>query len=631
MIKKSHRFLNLRRLGFGLLLGAFCAVVVAGVRQVGWLSVVERNLLDALFQARGSGYPSPHIAIVVADDASVARAGGWPLPRRSYGDVIHRLHRAGVRTIAFDVLFSKPSYSPRDDEALAKACGEAGSVISAAVFQLPSDNRKTTLIDLPGDIVAPLPRFGIDRRRVPCLKAVGGIGPRPALQQSSVAVGHINVRPDRDGTLRHISHLIRFREVTYPSLALASATHFLGLKAQDVVVDEGTIILPGQHQQYRVPIDGEAQVLVNWIGGTRSFPTYSFEQLLSGDVPEESLKDKIVLIGVTATAAFDHYPSPFSPAQPAVEVQANAINDILSQRILRPVSLPLQWVLLFLTAMLAGAFMARRSAWNSVLLASALLLALWFLALRLLGANWYLPLGAPMLATLLTLGAAVSYRQVVDARQLRRAEERYALAVQGANDGLWDWDLIRNTVYFSPRWKEIIGHQDEIGDSPDEWLSRVCLEDIGQLHADIQTHRAGHSPHLENEHRIRHRDGTERWALCRGIATRAKGNATRMAGSLSDITERKQNEEQLRFDALHDKLTKLPNRTLLMNLLDRAVEQKKRHPEHNFALLFLDLDHFKNINDSFGHLVGDDLLVLIAKRLKDCLSSDCTAARLSGD
>jgi diguanylate cyclase (GGDEF)-like protein len=109
------------------------------------------------------------------------------------------------------------------------------------------------------------------------------------------------------------------------------------------------------------------------------------------------------------------------------------------------------------------------------------------------------------------------------------------------------------------------------------------------------------------------------------------GKAIRMAGSISDITERKVTEEQIRFDALHDGLTELPNRTLLLNLLEHAVEQKKQHDDYNFALLLFDIDHFKFVNDSLGHQAGDELLIKIARKLKACLRSDCTPARLGGD
>jgi diguanylate cyclase (GGDEF)-like protein/PAS domain S-box-containing protein len=216
---------------------------------------------------------------------------------------------------------------------------------------------------------------------------------------------------------------------------------------------------------------------------------------------------------------------------------------------------------------------------------------------------------------------------------LRESEERYALSARGANDGLWVWDLLTSEVYYSARWKSMLGYaDDEIGTSPDEWLSRVHPEDLSMLRSAIDFHVLGATPHLQSEQRMRTRDGSYRWMLSRGLAVRdAHGVATRIAGSQTDITERKNAVEQLTHDAFHDTLTQLANRALFMDRLQRAMESFRRRPEAAFAVLFLDLDRFKVINDSLGHVVGDELLVAVAKRLVALLRSSDTVARLGGD
>ncbi|MBD1861162.1 MULTISPECIES: EAL domain-containing protein [Trichocoleus] len=216
---------------------------------------------------------------------------------------------------------------------------------------------------------------------------------------------------------------------------------------------------------------------------------------------------------------------------------------------------------------------------------------------------------------------------------LRESQERYALAVQGANDGLWDWNLKTNEIYFSPRWKSMLGHQeDEIGSCPEEWLHRVHPEDVERLKAQIDLHLEGLSPHFESEHRMQHQDGSYRWMLSRGLAVRdADGKISRMAGSQTDVTSRKQVEKQLLHDAFHDVLTGLPNRALFMDRLGLSIERSKRPGNNLFAVLFLDLDRFKVINDSLGHMIGDQLLISIARRLEACLRGGDTVARLGGD
>jgi diguanylate cyclase (GGDEF)-like protein/PAS domain S-box-containing protein len=216
---------------------------------------------------------------------------------------------------------------------------------------------------------------------------------------------------------------------------------------------------------------------------------------------------------------------------------------------------------------------------------------------------------------------------------LRESEERYAIAARGANDGLWDWNLISNDVYYSPRWKSMLGYGDEeIGKAPDEWLKRVHPEDAERVRAAIAAHVAGCAPQLEDEHRILHKSGAYRWVLCRGVTVcDAAGKAYRMAGSQTDITERKLTEQQLLHDAFHDSLTKLPNRALFTDLLARSLGRAQRRADYRFAVLFIDVDRFKVVNDSLGHTVGDELLKAITRRIERCVRPGDTVARLGGD
>jgi diguanylate cyclase (GGDEF)-like protein/PAS domain S-box-containing protein len=216
---------------------------------------------------------------------------------------------------------------------------------------------------------------------------------------------------------------------------------------------------------------------------------------------------------------------------------------------------------------------------------------------------------------------------------LRESEERYALAASGANDGLWDWDLRTDKIFYSHRWKTMLGYgEKEIRNLPEEWFSRVHPEDHAELESKISAHVSGKSPHFEGEFRIRHKDETHRWVLCRGLAVRKiDGQAYRMAGSQTDITQRKKAEEQLVYDAFHDALTGLPNRALFMDRLQHVLTTSRRRTDTRYAVLFLDMDRFKIINDSLGHTVGDQLLVVVGRQLSDCVRPGDTVARLGGD
>ncbi len=236
-----------------------------------------------------------------------------------------------------------------------------------------------------------------------------------------------------------------------------------------------------------------------------------------------------------------------------------------------------------------------------------------------------------------SVGRVWSFSDVTERKRaeesVRESAERYALAALGANDGLWDWNIKTNEIYFSPRWKSMLGYSmEEIGNKPEEWFFRIHPDDLSRVQAELSAHLDGSSPHFQTEQRILHKDGDYRWMLTRGIAVPDfAGRPSRMAGSQTDVTDRKTAEERLMHEAIHDVLTGLPNRALFMDLLARSIGRAKRRDNYQFAVLFLDLDRFKIVNDSLGHMIGDELLKTISQRLYTCLRPGDTVARLGGD
>ncbi len=219
-------------------------------------------------------------------------------------------------------------------------------------------------------------------------------------------------------------------------------------------------------------------------------------------------------------------------------------------------------------------------------------------------------------------------------REILQRGERLALAAEGANDGLWQLNLQTREFYVSSRWRAMIGlpAHAAIG-GPGEWLDRVHPEDITSLNAALDAHLAGATQVFHHEHRVRHEDGGYRRFLCRGVAVRGAGKKPdRIAGSLTDTTEQAMAQEKLRNVGFQDSLTGTFNRTVFVEGLGRRLDEcRRRGVGGGFAVLYLDLDRFKIVNDSLGHMVGDELLVAASRRLESCLRSGDALARLGGD
>ena len=217
--------------------------------------------------------------------------------------------------------------------------------------------------------------------------------------------------------------------------------------------------------------------------------------------------------------------------------------------------------------------------------------------------------------------------------RLKRSEERFAQIADAANDGLWEWDLRRDELYASARWRALVGLGGAAGVCrPQEWLDRVHADDIGSLKAALDAHLSGSTDCFQHEHRIRVDGTTYRLFHCRAVAVRGPNQRPlRLAGSLTDVTERALVQEQLRSVGTHDPLTGLCNRAVFVEQLGRRLEDLKARRGPRFATLYLDLDRFKVVNDSLGHIVGDQLLTAVSRRLEACLRPGDALARLGGD
>jgi len=216
---------------------------------------------------------------------------------------------------------------------------------------------------------------------------------------------------------------------------------------------------------------------------------------------------------------------------------------------------------------------------------------------------------------------------------LRKSEERWKFAVEGAGDGVSEWNLETGDVFYSKQWKAMLGYKDdEIAPTFEEQKKRIHPDDLSEVMRALEQHLRGETPSFSHEFRMATKNGGWIWVLDRAkvIEWSDDGAPLRMIGIYTDITRRKSAEEMILHQATHDMLTGLPNRMLFNDRLFMAMADGKRLGRKT-ALIFLDLDNFKTVNDTLGHQMGDLLLMAVAERLSKEIREIDTLARFGGD
>lgn len=643
------------------------------------LERLEGENFDLRFRIRGVEQPGPETVIVAADEKTAAVLGRWPFSQRYFATAINRLKADGAKVVAFDVIFPQAELAFPDD---------VRTKLTAVAQSLPPDSQAAkdlqAVLDAPGPAEAMAQSMeaagnvvlaftleegdteagaGAAPPFVEDWAAYGKITPRPdgstdvgpdhtgvlppvdELGEAALAGGFVNLQKDKDAAPCSENLARQFDQETYPPLSLAAAAAYLGISPLDLELDLGSITETGSVRvgTRAVPIDPDGKVLVNYYGPNQTFPTYSLIDVVEGNFPAGTFKDKIVYIGATLTAVQDIFKSAFSLVLPGVERHATITQRILEGPFLAEPGYAelINRIALVVLGLLTAAFTARLPASGGVVGAVVLVLVWWGIGqLALFPGGIRLNFIYPGLAIIANFIAMTVLRIVREEQQrraaersLRISEERYALAARGANDGLWDWDLVTTRFYTSPRWHQMLGiAAEEARGAPEDWFARTHAEDVSTLQAALDSHLAGQSAHFEQEFRMRHADQSDRWMQARGLAVVDNiGKPYRFAGSMTDITDRKLAERQLLFDAFHSRLTGLPNRALLIDRINQAAQLWQRGSESDVIVLILDLDHFRHINETLGQAVGDQVLISLARNLGSALRPDDTLAHLGED
>ncbi|MFQ6091714.1 MAG: sigma 54-interacting transcriptional regulator [bacterium] len=299
----------------------------------------ENKTYDAFLRLRGGHEPHPDIVLVFIGDDTIEKVGTWPISRDFYATFLHILSEYGARAIGFDLLFSERSTEhPEYDEQLVALTRTAANVTYPYFFYLKKDQFLPEEFWVPSDVA----RIGapISEGRTEYIRALGGIFPFEDLILAAEGTGHGNILADRDGVVRRSPLVIEYEGDLYPALALSMASDLLGVQREDVRIEGRWLVLNGaERRTFKIPVTPRGEMLINYAGRPGKYVNYSFiqilqsyRQVLEGEnplLPLSELKEKIVLVGMTATGTADVRATPFAEHHPLVGIQANILDNIL--------------------------------------------------------------------------------------------------------------------------------------------------------------------------------------------------------------------------------------------------------------------------------------------------------------
>lgn len=574
--------------------------------QAGWLYRWDLLIYDQFISA-WSRPSADDIAIVAIDEQSLRALGRWPWSRHRHAELVRKLDAAGAKGIALDIVFAEPdTHDPTADAALEAALLESGRVV------LPILNEQTRE---GGQLVETLPI--------------------PALTKAAAGIGHVNVEIDADGIARSVYLKAGLGSPYWPTLTLALLFATEGAINQQTLPGERPTgpTMSSHHVWQR-----DYRALIPFAGPPGHFRQYSYEAVLRGAVDPAAFRGQYVLVGATASGMDDALPTPvsgLSRPMSGVEFNANILDALRNDLTLRP--LDHVWVLILTEAL--------------VLLSLSLY--------ALLPLRWTLPLvGLTLLLTLLT-----SFGLLYGTH--RWFPPAVTLLVQALSYPLWSWDRLRQAIralFEKQEFADATLHA--IGDAvvvtnPQgviEYLNPIAEMMLGGSAATLQGQplgavfrasdgrggysrvdlaalciQKGHPLSLPEPNFLVNNQGRE-YAV-RASATPLHDPKGRIAGvviALGDTTETHRLSEQMAYQATHDALTQLPNMSLLRDRLGHALARARRDGG-SLTLLYLDIDHFKKVNEGLGRTAGDILLKAVTDRLRSCVDQEDTLARASAD
>lgn len=567
----TTRSAALRSLG-----SAIAVVAVALIYVAGGLSFIESEFDNLRFRVSDRSANSD-LLIVEIDPASVRALGVWPWPRTFHAEVIRRLAAADARQIGIDIDFSSAS-TAKNDLDLQSALADAGGRVVLPVFQQVTDTPAGPILN----VTAPMPML-----------------------QAHARLASVNVTPDRDGIVRSMDTTQEVRGHVLPTLA-------------------ASLVDPRLQPSGRFGIDFSID--------PRTLQRLSFAEVMAGHFDPGVVAGKAVLVGATAIELGDQLPVPLHRSLSGVLVQGLAQQSLTSDRAVH--RLP-SWLVVLLSAV--GAFILQFSFGSGSLRRDAVVFTTFSLAV--FGASSILFVASPILldvTPILLVGGLVCAASIalrIDEQAVQLLLQRLRLTrvdtllqriVNDSFDGILIMDPDGRIQRGNAAAAQILGY--DIGELSGLHIAGLFREEDGECC------RAPGTKYLEPgayEFDGQRRDGVPLSAEI-SVSRMQIGQETLLLAIVRDVSARKLHEVHLDYIAHHDTLTELPNRRYLDQLIDRSIAESAESARHS-AVLIVDIDRLKDINETLGHAVGDNVLRETASRLRRALRSDDQIARLAGD
>ncbi len=641
MIPKIRQRVAVKNVGFknGLGSALLVTLLVLIIRSLSMLQGAELGVLDQFFRMRGEEPMDSRIVIVGIDENDISQGDRWPVSDQKLVEVLEQIQKMNPRAIGLDLYRDIP-LSPGTAR-LQKFLATNTNIIG--IEQLP---------DQSGNLVAP-----------------------PPVLEKAKRVGFNNTILDSDQRVRRSFLYWKSNQGKYirESFSLKLSKIYLSKEniyeqpspyhVSDLKLGRGIFRQFQSNDGPYINADaGAYQVMVNFRGSNGQFTTLTLQDLMSGDAPSQTLRDKIVLIGTTATSLNDFSATPYTHHQfggatslmSGIELQAQFTSQILAaaldgRSLLQVWSKPLEigWIGLWaaIGVFVCMMFRGPKRSLLLVLILGAIVVVIGYAAFLM---GWVIPVVAP-LAALITAFALITGHVAQSKEKLQRSKDFLHQILNTIPDPVFVQDRSHRWVVLNQAYGRFIGADIE------DLIGKTVYDVFPQQEADAfyqaDEQVLQHQQEQEYEETLTDLFGkTYSVATKRSLHRDANGNVL-LVGVIRDITMRKSLEESLRhttqelsqsnqelresqtrlyYLANHDPLTGLPNRQLFQEKLQQSIEWAASG-SRMVALLFIDLDGFKQVNDSLGHSVGDQLLKSVAKRLIASLRASDTVARLGGD